>query len=130
MKSFGSGISISRVLGTVALVFGALMAWDGQARSDCSPHAASPHVLAMSGEHLSDYGTAAWSTRSDHNCNHCPPAECSGAAPCATSVSAALSATVLPIVGFRALEVGPRGRFESHAFSPLEPPTPPPQMVS
>ena len=71
-----------------------------------------------------------WESGSQHDCPHCPPAECSQVAPCATSPTPTIieaSGTIIPLTvasdGVAKLPIQPGST--SH-----EPPTPPPQLIS
>ena len=128
MPAFSSATRISRLLATVVVVLSALGAWTVQLQSHCASHAAAAHdAPAHQSKHPAE---AAWMGPAEHDCAHCPPTECSRLAPCAASASVALGASVAPIVALRAHTLHLPDRFDPQPFSAVQPPTPPPQVVS
>jgi hypothetical protein len=114
---------------TVMLALSTLTGWVGQFQSPCSSHGTG--LGPIHGGHSSDHQPGdTWSAGVGHECRHCPPSECSRAAPCGGIAGPPLYATVVQLTGLAAHRVDLMSRFDPQPFSSMQPPTPPPQPVS
>ena len=121
----------SRVLATVALVVGALIGWGGAFSSHCdSNEAASGKVMSHDHSGSATLAATAWAKQNSHQCEHCPPSECSRVAPCSSSSTMLSGASLLPQAGLPEHASTLVGDFYAPPSSVIQPPTPPPQVVS
>lgn len=130
MKSIRSYARITRSLGTLALALGVLVGWGGRIQADRSLPENASHNQTVSGQHHAEQSSAAWTSPDGHDCAHCPPSECSHAAPCAMAAGVALDATVVSILPLSPHRTGLPSSDDNEPSSPLQPPTPPPQSRS
>ena len=124
-------LRIMRPVATTVLLLSALVGWGAQAESHCSPGRASPRVAAEHSHHHFAAPTAGERRLSaGHDCDHCSPAECARAAPCAGSAGPALCGTIAPfrLQAARGVDLPSQTGPRPDAVS--QPPTPPPQTVS
>jgi hypothetical protein len=130
MKSGQGGASTTNVLATIALVFSALTGWVAQFHSHCSSHEGSMQVAAGHPQHQTEHPSPAWTNPHRHDCNHCAPSECSRAAPCSMSAGGVLIATLLSPSAPPPHGISLPSRYDPQPLAPVQPPTPPPQLVS
>ena len=130
MSSWRSGAGIARAVTTIALVFSALTGWAAGFESHCSVHGGTAHVVAEPHEHPSDLPSPAWTGPDGHDCDHCPPSQCSRVVSCAMSAGMALAARAVPPTGLTVHVVDLPGESDKQPHSPIQPPTPPPQLLS
>ena len=118
------------MLAIIVLEFSVLTGWATQFQSHCFSHEA--RTMSGAGHHQppAELPSPAWANADGHDCRHCPPSECSRAAPCSTSAGGALVATVVPLVSLTAHQVDMPSRSDALAPSAVQPPTPPPQPIS
>lgn len=128
MKSQSGGGKMLNLLASIALMLSALASWGAQLHSHCASHTVPTRVVTH--ESHSAHQAAAWTSESGHECDHCPPADCSRVASCATSMSVALGAAVAPILALLTHRVGPSAEFGPPPMILIQPPTPPPQTLS
>ena len=118
------------LIASIALMLSAVVGWGAQLRSHCISHQPSPQMVAAHDSHSANDVVATWTGPTGHQCDHCPPSECSRVAPCATQTSAALAAAVVPIVALLTDRADPSAEFDPRPLPPIQPPTPPPQPLS
>ena len=130
MKLWRNSAGIANGLATIALVFSVLTGWATQFQSHCFSHEASTQSAAGHHGHRAELPSPSWANADGHDCDHCPPSECSRAAPCSLSAGGALVARVALLVPLSAHGVELPSRSDAPAPSPVQPPTPPPQPIS
>jgi hypothetical protein len=118
-----------KAVAVIALVFSALTGWVAQFQSHCSATDSAAPAMAAHQEHHSEH-PAALTERHGHECEHCPPWDCYRAAPCATSGGGALLSTVVFPGAMAAHSHALLTSQAASPFSSLQPPTPPPQLLS
>lgn len=120
----------AKALAVIILVFSAMTAWVAQFHSDCSTPEPATQAMAAHQEHQSEHPSVAWTDRHGHECEHCPPSDCSRATPCAMSAGGALVSTVVSLGAMAAHALALPTWHDAAPFSSLQPPTPPPQLLS
>ena len=128
MNRWRSGARITNTPAIVLLVFSVLTGWATQFQSHCFSHEART-TAADHHQHQPELPAPVWANAA-HDCQHCPPSECSRVAPCSTSAGGALIARVIPLVSLTAQHVDLPNRSDALTPSPIQPPTPPPQLIS
>jgi len=100
-------------------------------RPHCAQHGPSAaQAHSGDGHHMPGSSSTSWESATQHDCPHCPAAECARIAPCTTSSSAAVSATSHAVTQSATDRAAPR-RVQPHLHSTThQPPTPPPQLIS
>jgi hypothetical protein len=119
-----------KALAVIVLVFSALTEWVAQFHSHCSAPKVAAQALPAHQEHQSEHPPVAWTDRHGYECEHCPPSDCSGAAPCAVSAGAALVSTMVSLEAMAGRGLALPTWHDASPFSSLQPPTPPPQLLS
>src|SRR5688500_16954731 len=93
----------------------------------CSSHAMAAHGSSTHATHeAAPLATPSWTQGPVHECQRCPPSECSQVAPCATAGSVAAaeaSALIAELVPHAVLLILYN---RQHPSSSVQPPTPPP----
>jgi hypothetical protein len=101
------------------------------------PHCVQHEAYVVHAEHRPGnqhtspaHESAAWSTRTSHQCTHCPASECVRLSPCSGATSTAVSAAAASLPGLSTSRVGVQaaGDRADSALPPTD--TPPPQPIA
>lgn len=124
--------ALARTVSVALLLLSASLDWAWPVPgSHCERHdSASSRLSTHPHPGAEGPATPSWAPDSDHDCSHCPPSECSRAAPCAAAGSIAVTEVGSLIAELAPHRVRHSAYVQLHHHTGVQPPTPPPQLIA